>query len=55
MKNVIFIPNIDLGDGRNKCYQYSVDSWSHFAKKHDCELLVWEDLLYPVEQMKITW
>ena len=55
MKNVIFIPNIDLGDGRNKCYQYSVDSWSHFAKKHDCELLVWEDLLCPVEQMKITW
>ena len=55
MKNVIFIPNIDLGDGRNKCYQYSVDSWSHFAKKNNCELLVWEDLLCPVEQMKITW
>ena len=44
-----------MGDGRNKCYQYSVDSWSHFAKKNNCELLVWEDLLCPVEQMKITW
>ena len=30
-KNVVFIPNIDLGDGRNKCYKYSIDSWSHFA------------------------
>ena len=54
-KNVVFIPNIDLGDGRNKSYKYSIDSWSHFAKKNDCELLIWEDLLFPIEQMKITW
>ena len=55
MKNVVFIPNIELGDGRNNSYHYSVDSWSRWCKKNDCELLVWEDLLYPVDYMKITW
>ena len=54
-KDVVFIPNIDLGDGRNKSYGYSINSWKHFCDKYDCELLVWEDLLLPVEQMKITW
>ena len=54
-KNIVFIPNIKLGDGRNDSYQYSVKSWKHFCNKNDCELLVWEDLLFPVDYMKITW
>jgi lipopolysaccharide biosynthesis glycosyltransferase len=55
MKNVVFIPNIDLGNGRNNSYHYSIDSWSKWCDLYDCELLVWEDLLFPIEQMKITW
>ena len=55
MKNVVFIPNIDLGNGRNEPYEYSIKSWKHFCKKYDCELLVLEDLLVPVESMKVTW
>lgn len=55
MKNVVFIPNIDLGNGRNSSYNYSIQSWKKFCDKNDCELLVWEDLLYPVDVMKITW
>ena len=56
MKNVVFIPNIKIGDGkRSLSYQYSIDSWKYFCDKYDCELLVWEDLIYPVEHMKITW
>ena len=56
MKNVVFIPNIKLGDGaRSRSYDYSIKSWKHFCDKHNCELLVWEDLLFPIEQMKITW
>ncbi|MBC8421989.1 MAG: hypothetical protein H8E03_01055 [Pelagibacteraceae bacterium] len=55
MKNVIFIPNIDLGDNRNKAYSYSINSWKQFCDKYDCELIMWEDLLFPVEHMKITW
>ena len=55
MKNIVFIPNITIGDGRNDSYQYSVDSWKYFCDKNGCELLVWEDLLFPVDYMKITW
>ena len=55
MKNIVFIPNIDLGNGRNNSYHYSIKSWKHWCDKNDCELIVWEDLLLPVEEMKITW
>jgi len=56
MKNIVFIPNIKVGNGaRSISYQYSINSWKHFCDKHNCELLIWEDLLFPVEQMKITW
>ncbi len=56
MKNIVFIPNIKIGDGeRSRSYDYSIKSWKHFCDKHDCELLIWEDLLFPVEEMKITW
>ncbi len=56
MKNVVFIPNIQLGDGkRSESYQYSIKSWKHFCDKNNCELLVWEDLLFPIDHMKITW
>ena len=55
MKNVVFIPNIDLGDGRNNSYHYSISSWESFCKKNDCELIVWDELLCPIEEMKITW
>ena len=55
MKNVVFIPNINLKNGRSNPYQYSVNSWKVWCDKNDCELLVWEDLLYPIDYMKITW
>ena len=55
MKNIVFIPNIDLGNGRNSSYKYSIKSWKTWCDKNDCELLVWEDLLYPVDYMNITF
>jgi len=55
MKNVVFIPNINLGNGRNNSYHYSIKSWKQWCDKNNCELIVWEDLLLPVEEMKITW
>ena len=61
MSNVVFIPNIDLGrdqqrkESNTDIYQYSVNSWKGWCDKNDCELIVWEDLLYPVDDMKITW
>ena len=55
MKNVVFIPNINLGKGRSDSYEYSIKSWNYFCIKNNCELIVWEDLLYPIDFMKITW
>lgn len=55
LKNIVFIPDIDLGNDRNKSYSYSINSWKHFCDKYNCELVVWNDLLLPVEEMKITW
>jgi lipopolysaccharide biosynthesis glycosyltransferase len=55
MPNVVFIPNIDLGNNRNDSYKYSIKSWKYWCNIHNCELVLFEDLLVPVEQMKITW
>ena len=54
MRNIVFIPNIDLGNGRSDKYSYCINSWK-YCDKNDCELLLLEDLLLPVEQMRITW
>ena len=40
MKNVVFIPNINLGNGRSDKYNYCIDSWKQWCDKNDCELLM---------------
>ena len=55
MKNVVFIPNIDLGTGRSDKYNCCIKSWKWWCNKNNCELLMWEDLLLPIEQMPIVW
>ena len=55
MKNVVFIPNIDLGNGRNKSYEYSINSWKQFCDNHGSELFLLEELVTQVEYMPIVW
>ena len=55
MKNIVFIPNINLGNGRSDNYNYSINSLKQWGDKNNCELIIWEDLVLPVEEMKITW
>ena len=55
MKNIVFIPNIDLGNGRSSPYNLSVKSWKSWSDKNNCELFVLEDLLLPIEHMPIVW
>ena len=43
MKNVVFIPNIAVGDGRSTPYHYSVKSWKNWAEKNDALLLEWNE------------
>tara|TARA_R110002020_G_scaffold46024_9_gene131227 strand:- start:4270 stop:5052 length:783 start_codon:yes stop_codon:yes gene_type:complete len=54
-KNVVFMPYINLGDNRNESYDLSVKSWKHWCDKNDVDLFVWDDLVFPIERMKITW
>ena len=35
MKNIVFIPNINLGNGRSDSYQYSIKSWKYWCDKND--------------------
>lgn len=43
MKNVVFIPNVDLGNGRSTPYHYSVKSWKKWCDKNDVICLEWTD------------
>lgn len=45
MSNVIFIPNIAVGDNRNTPYHYSVKSWSKWADKHGYQVVEWTEPL----------
>jgi hypothetical protein len=54
-KNIVFLPCINVGDGRSNPYQYSIDSWKYWCDKNNCDLIVMDQLLCPVEEMKITW
>ena len=54
MNNVVFIPAIKISE-RGSSYDYSIDSWKQWCNKNKCELLVLDELLYPIDYMKITW
>jgi len=40
MKNIVFIPNINLGDNRSNPYKYSIASWKKWCDKNNCDLIV---------------
>ena len=48
------LPTIDLGNNRNSSYKYAVLIVSKNRDKNNCELLVWDELILPIEEMKIT-
>jgi len=65
-KNIVFMMDIDLeGKGnyrserysssRRLPYEYSKKSWKQWCKNNNAELFVLEDLLLPMEEMKICW
>ena len=48
-KNLVFIMDIDIGgegrysSSRRLSYDYSIDSWTKWCNKNDCELFVLND------------
>jgi hypothetical protein len=53
MKNIVFIPNINLDDGRATPYHYSVKSWSKWCEKNNCEMVEWTEPIMDSKQFPI--
>tara|TARA_Y100000389_G_scaffold81086_1_gene77707 strand:- start:5665 stop:6429 length:765 start_codon:yes stop_codon:yes gene_type:complete len=53
--NIVFIPNIDLGNNRSTPYHYSIKSWKQWAKQHDdIEIIEWTEPIMDPKEFKIT-
>ena len=53
MKNVVFIPNVDLGNNRSTPYHYSVKSWKKWCEMNNCKLVEWKDPIMDSSQFPI--
>jgi len=53
--NIVFIPNISLGDNRNTPYHYSIKSWKQWAKQYDdVQVIEWTEPIMDPKEFKIT-
>jgi hypothetical protein len=53
-KNVVFIPNISLGNGRNAPYHYSIKSWKSWCHNNDVEFVEWTQPITDITRFKVT-
>ena len=56
-KNIVFLVCLTetKKQGRNLPYKYSVESWSKWCDKNDCELFVLTERIYPEDYMNANW
>ena len=61
-KNIIFLTAVDIPSIRNKrkdykpeCFQYGIKSFQNWAKDKNVEVVVFDEFLYPHEDMKINF
>ena len=52
-KNIVFIPNINLGNGRATPYHYSVKSWEKWCEKNNCKMVEWTEPIMDFKQFPI--
>lgn len=45
MKNIVFIPNISLGDNRSNPYHLSVKSWGKWAEQYGHQVFEWTEAI----------
>jgi hypothetical protein len=53
-RNIVFLPCVNAGDGRSNPYRFSINSWKYWCDKNDCDLILMDQLLCPVDEMKIS-
>ena len=54
-RNLVFLIDIKKDGKTKKEYQMSIDSWSHFCKKYDHELLTLNEPVTDMNYMGIIW
>jgi hypothetical protein len=56
-KNIVFIVNITDPDrqSRSNPYQYSINSWSSWCKRNDCELFILDTRIFAKDVMNANW
>lgn len=52
--NIVFIPNINLNNGRNNSYHYSIKSWNYWCDKNNVKLIEWTDPIMDPNLFKVT-
>ena len=57
MSNIVFIVNLPetKKTGRDKPYQFSIDSWKRWSDLNDVELVVLTERIYPEDYMNANW
>jgi len=54
MQDIVFIPNIDLNNGRSNPYHYSIKSWEYWCNKNNVKFIEWVDPILDTDKFKIT-
>tara|TARA_R110000823_G_scaffold117618_1_gene241236 strand:+ start:322 stop:1110 length:789 start_codon:yes stop_codon:yes gene_type:complete len=54
-KNIIFLVNIQLGERSKPEFQYSIDSWKHWATNNNAEVVVLTEAIHDIDYMKPNW
>jgi hypothetical protein len=53
--NIVFIPNISLGNDRNTPYHYSIKSWQKWSEQYDdIKVIEWTEPIMDPKEFKIT-
>lgn len=53
--NIVFIPNIDTKNNRNRPYHFSINSWKKWAEQfEDIQVVEWTEPIMDPARMKIT-
>lgn len=54
-KNIIFLVNIQLGERAKPEFQYSINSWKHWASNNNAEVMVLTEAVHDIDYMKPNW
>jgi len=55
-KNILFFTFLKANDSNVSNYvEWALNTWKHYAKRHNCEIFILEEALHDTEWMRPTW